>query len=164
MKKILIIRHAEAESPSQITDFDRKLTQNGIEKANEIGQILHQKGIIPDFVGASSALRTLETATIIATKVGFPVNDIHKDKYLYIATTKDLVSYIQNIDNQYHTAILVGHNPYISYLAEKLSKVDLGSFSPCSVACVAYENCEDWQEIGILAGKLAWFEDTKEGF
>ncbi len=158
------MRHAEAENPSQIADFDRKLTQNGINKANEIGQILQEKGIIPDFVGTSSALRTHETASIIASNLSFPVENIHQDKYLYIATTKDWISYIQNIDNQYNTIILVGHNPYISYLLEKLSRVNLGSFSPCSVACVVYENINSWGEIALLMGKLVWYEDTKEGF
>ncbi len=164
MRKILLIRHAEAENPSEITDFDRKLTQNGIDKANEIGQILLQKGIIPDFVGTSSALRTLETAEIIASNLGFPTENIAQDKYLYIATTKEWISYIQNIDNQYNTVILVGHNPYISYLLEKISRVNLGSFSPCSVACVVYENINSWGEIALLMGRLVWFEDTKEGF
>ncbi len=164
MRKILIIRHAEAESPGQIADFDRKLTQKGIDKANEIGQILLQKGITPDFIGTSSAVRTLETANIIASNLGFAIENIHQDKYLYIATTKDLVTYIQNIDYKHHTIIIVGHNPYISYLTEKLSGVNLGSVSPCSTTCITYENVGSWGEIALLLGKLAWFEDTTEQF
>jgi phosphohistidine phosphatase len=71
-KKLLLVRHAKAKSGDfEIKDFDRPLSQKGIDEALEMGQQLFQGNIFPDGIISSPALRAISTAKSISISLGF---------------------------------------------------------------------------------------------
>ncbi len=65
MKRIYFIRHAEAQSGDR-SDFERKLSPRGEEDAMKLGELLRSRHVAPHLIVASSAVRALTTAQIIA--------------------------------------------------------------------------------------------------
>ena len=125
MKRLLIIfRHSIAEDQNEaISDFERPLTKEGRELAIEKGLILKDEIKQIDSVISSPALRTKETAEIVAELFKFNKNRIIYDQGLYQARSVEEVSdvLLLSLDDQVQTALYCGHNPLISYLASELA-------------------------------------------
>ena len=67
-RQVILVRHAHAEWPNWSgRDFDRPLTPRGEEDAARTAQELRLAGHRPALLLASPALRTRQTARIIAT-------------------------------------------------------------------------------------------------
>ena len=71
-KKIILVRHAKTVSRRKWDgdDFDRPLSTFGRDSARVSGQYLRIIGAIPDKIITSPAVRTLETANIIMSRMG----------------------------------------------------------------------------------------------
>lgn len=65
MKRIYFIRHAEAQSGGR-SDFERELSPKGEKDAMRLGALLRSENLLPRLIVASSAVRALTTARIIA--------------------------------------------------------------------------------------------------
>ena len=58
MKTLLILRHAKSKPKDpDISDYDRELDELGKDDALRMGKLLRNKGLVPDFIISSSALR-----------------------------------------------------------------------------------------------------------
>lgn len=66
---VYFLRHAEAE-PDFARDFDRQLTVKGLEQAEKVGKFLVRFGLIPDVIISSPVVRALQTAKIVAQRLG----------------------------------------------------------------------------------------------
>ena len=73
MKNLILIRHAKSswDNPWQ-DDHDRPLAERGLRDAPRMAKRLKQKGIFPDIMLSSTALRAIETAKITAQELSFP--------------------------------------------------------------------------------------------
>jgi phosphohistidine phosphatase len=72
MKKptlVCFLRHAEAEDTAA-DDFSRRLTSKGLEQADRAGRFCAQAGLVPGVVLSSPVLRALQTAEIVAGRLG----------------------------------------------------------------------------------------------
>lgn len=66
MKKLVLIRHAEAEPETgNISDFDRNLTAAGKKDAAKMAAVLLNNTVAPEIMICSPAARALETAHIL---------------------------------------------------------------------------------------------------
>jgi len=66
VKTVLLMRHAEAaEAVSGQSDFDRCLTAGGISMAWQTGLLLGARGLRPQRILASAAVRTTQTAFLV---------------------------------------------------------------------------------------------------
>jgi phosphohistidine phosphatase len=66
VKTVLLMRHAEAaEAVSGQSDFDRCLTAAGISMAWQTGLLLGARGLRPQRILASAAVRTTQTAFLV---------------------------------------------------------------------------------------------------
>lgn len=77
MKQIVIVRHAKAVPYGYEDDFNRDLTERGINDATKISSELKQRGINADIMVSSPAKRALKTAHIlqktwVSTKIKSP--------------------------------------------------------------------------------------------
>ncbi|HOO82775.1 MAG TPA: histidine phosphatase family protein [Alphaproteobacteria bacterium] len=121
MKRLLLLRHAQALPANGGQDFDRALSPKGLEDARALGQALRQRGLIPDYILCSSAKRTQQTC-----KESLFQTDEHKihssfSKDIYSASRGDLFHLIQNVRDNPATLMLIGHNPAIYELAVMLA-------------------------------------------
>ncbi|MEX2380592.1 MAG: histidine phosphatase family protein, partial [Vicingaceae bacterium] len=131
-KKLYIIRHAKSawNSPT-LKDFDRPLNDRGLNDAPSMGRRLSERKILPDLIIASEANRAQTTARLIAKELNYPESDIQFTKDIYHASIKKMIQIINQIDNQYNTVFLFGHNPTFTELAEYLTDEAYGTLPTC---------------------------------
>lgn len=134
------MRHAKATSREmKQDDLSRELTSEGIRQSRHMGAWFQEKNIHFDLVVSSSATRAEETAQLVLEGMsGEPPRTITEDT-LYEASVRQFLDYINNIEDGYERVLIVGHNPTISYLAEYLTKADIGDMSTGSVAVISFD-------------------------
>jgi phosphohistidine phosphatase len=156
-KQLYLIRHAQAvEKNSNQTDKDRELTQTGVQEAIQIGNILFDRKFLPEIIYASSAERTIQTALIVANALKCDKENVHYEDALYDASTRTFFQFIAALDDNLHKVCCVGHNPVISYLAEYLSKGEIGDMTTGSCAIIKFEFSR-WMEVSQRAGELVTY-------
>jgi phosphohistidine phosphatase len=119
MKRLLLLRHANAEPADAGTeDIDRHLSPRGrAEALNAAGRIA-RAGLRLDGLLVSPALRTRETATIIAAELDLP-QGLTIEPELYPGDPGLLLRPLARCPAGYATVMIVGHNPGISELAQQ---------------------------------------------
>lgn len=130
-KQLILLRHAEAlEKQAWQEDKDRELSSNGVMQATRAAMALKDEEIKIDFIFSSSAIRTNMTTAIVAGSLGFDQKKILYHDELYDASTRTFLQFINAIGDELQSVLCVGHNPVITYLAEYLTKSDVGNMSP----------------------------------
>ena len=151
---LYIVRHAKAEDRAMfMSDFDRKLTSEGTMAAARIGRYLHGKGIQPDIIVSSPAPRAKETANVVAEQLGYEIAQIQFDEKLYEGGPKAYLAAINAVPAVTQSAMLVGHNPDVTYLAEFLTHQKIGSMSKGGVVGIAFDDIT-WAEISGRMGNV----------
>ncbi len=83
MKLLSLLRHARTIKPIAGHDFDRRLSQQGIDDVRCIAHKLMRCQPQPDRLIASPAMRTRQTALLIAETLDIPVTEIIFEPALY---------------------------------------------------------------------------------
>jgi phosphohistidine phosphatase len=158
MKKLLLIRHAKAEKEVTARDIDRPLKYPGIQDARFMADRIKEKGIIPQYIVTSPALRTKTTAEIFADALNLP--DPKSEKAIYEASQQTWLKVINKLPDEYNFIAAVGHNPGISdilyYLTGESKEVHT-----CTVALIELE-ADKWEEVSGDSGKLTYYSSPKE--
>jgi phosphohistidine phosphatase len=159
-KQLLLVRHAEAETPYWgQKDFDRELTSHGVISASVTGKKLKELSFMPDFILTSAANRAQNTAILLAEQLGYESTKIKEAEELYNCSLNILLEYIHKIDDSYQNVILVNHNPNISYLVEYLTGENLyGGMNPIGIASITFD-LEQWGKIEQRTGNLLWHKE-----
>jgi len=150
MKRLFLLRHGEA-SFSEGTDFQRQLTQKGIERLNRLGEELQSRSISIDLMYCSPAERTMETASIITNYLS--VNEEIFLKEIYEGNLGRLIQILENTSNQVNSCLLIGHNPVLSLLVAHLSGENYINMQPGMLAHLELE-INDWRMLGLNTGIL----------
>lgn len=116
MRKIYLLRHAEATSEFSAPDKDRRLTNFGKSQATEMGIILSQHQI--NHVLCSSAARTQETLKELQN-AGAVFGEVKIIDELYNAPADILSIHIENTKGN---VLLIAHNPGIHQLAFQMAQ------------------------------------------
>ncbi len=154
MKTLYIVRHAKAEEAKPgLKDFDRRLIERGIEQATQVSKMLHKQSLTVDVIFSSPAARALSTAHIIAKGIHYPINRIQTISEMYEASVDDLLEIISMIEPDCNSAMLVGHNPTVTSLAQELSRDVKIEMSTCSVIILEF-NQNSWEEVINHSGTL----------
>ncbi|MVM34331.1 phosphohistidine phosphatase [Spirosoma sp. HMF4905] len=151
---LYIVRHAKAEDRAMfMADHDRQLTPDGIIAAARMGRYLHQKGIQPDSIISSTAPRAKDTAKVVAEQLGYDLAQIRLDEKLFDGGPKAYLAAINALPASTQSAMIVGHNPDVSYLAEFLTHQNIGSMSKGAVIAVTFDNL-NWAEVSGRTGSM----------
>jgi phosphohistidine phosphatase len=134
MATLVVVRHAKADQPTGLDDFDRPLLRRGHEDARAAGAWLHSAVGRPGLVVCSPARRAVETAEALLTAHGDDVPTIVYEERLYDASLGDLLRVVRGLDAE-QTVVLVGHNPSVSALVKDLTRSPT-ELSTCGVAVV----------------------------
>ena len=113
MKRLILMRHAEAGWHINMDDHERPLSASGIRDAKKIGLWLKEKEYIPDEVISSTSTRTRETLSYLFLECPQIF-----EKSLYLADAEQMKSTLQTLLSE--TVILLAHNPGITELAHDL--------------------------------------------
>ncbi len=120
MKRLLLLRHAQAMPAEGGSDIDRALSPKGAGDAQALGQTLRAKELVPEHIACSSAKRTQETCAEVLK--GLKEN-IHTEfsKMIYSASFGDLLAFIQSADDGLGSLMIIGHNPTIYEMAVRMA-------------------------------------------
>jgi phosphohistidine phosphatase len=121
LRELILLRHAHADAaPLEGNDSDRSLSARGRAEASLAAARLLARGLVPDLALFSPAARTRETAELLRTALGLPLQAFRELAPLYLATPAVLRAQIATIDAATHRLMIIGHNPGLSELAEEL--------------------------------------------
>lgn len=155
VKNILLIRHCEAalDAPTK-RDFDRPLTQNGLNQAELLGQHIDGLSIDLQALYVSPAKRTMQTTAGIMKQLSQQARLMDAEE-IYEATENVLKAVVLRFDPDFDHVAMVGHNPAISQLFAYLTE-DARSFAPGTMAWLRFD-VDDWNAIGRGSGSLVDF-------
>lgn len=160
MKTLYLLRHAHSESadPGQ-DDHDRRLSARGEQEADNVGAFMKEQGLVPDALFCSTSVRTRETVRLSFARIFKPGRDgimTRFDRGFYLAPMDVLLDEIQEADDNFKKLLVVGHNPGLEDLAEKLAAgggQSIGKFPPSALA--AYQcDVSDWRDFSAKHCKL----------
>ncbi|MCC7533633.1 MAG: histidine phosphatase family protein [Bacteroidia bacterium] len=161
MKKLVIMRHAKALSGDNYeSDFDRELSEKGKQDAAAMGKRLQAKSFKPDFILCSAAKRTNKTAKIVATELGYAIENIEPDSELYAASAHDVLQILRQIADKHNNVILIGHNPTVTGLVGYLGNSCVDGLSTSGQACISFP-ISSWRLLMANSGKLEWVDSPK---
>jgi phosphohistidine phosphatase len=164
MKRYLIImRHAKTEvAAPQQRDFDRNLVARGIADAQTMGEQLKVAGIKPDCIIASSAQRTQQTATIVASCLAYPTDNIIHAPELYLCSANDIETEVVALSDDVQAAMIIGHNPGISEFIFETDSHILSTEMDTAGLVVLSISCAHWSDFPKAKKKLELYDYPKK--
>jgi len=155
-KELLLIRHAKSDwSVAGQKDFDRELNSRGLFTAPKVGRWLAEKGINPDAVYSSTAIRALRTAELVAEQLKLDGKSIRLEESIYEASPRTLLDFITHLDDAASSVVVFGHNPGFTYIAEYLTGAVVTNIPTCGCVMIRFET-EHWSEVSKDTGRLVW--------
>jgi phosphohistidine phosphatase len=192
-RSLLLLRHAKSsrDDPTagsidtHLDDLDRPLAPEGQLAALQLAEyVLHHNVPPPDVIYVSPSIRTLATLALVRSQ-GWAMQNVPMilDQRLYDffeeadednfdskhnANNNSYLEYLRNLDNDnatknYRRIMIVGHNPPIGALAQRLlvqdDKAAIGkfSFSPGSLCDIYWNHLENWAHVQDGTGELGLF-------
>lgn len=146
MKRLVLIRHAKSSwKHPDLTDHDRPLNRRGRNNLGPMRQQLRRLGITVEQVFSSSANRALTTAKALA-EVLSPGQSVEVSPELYQFDSQPLWHFIQQAPVEFSSLALVGHNPAMEELAERLLQQPITHLPTCAVLELELQ-INDWQAL-----------------
>ncbi|WP_432171796.1 SixA phosphatase family protein [Streptomyces sp. 1222.5] len=118
-RRIALFRHAKADWP-QVSDHERPLAERGRMDAAVAGRKLADTAITFDLALCSTAVRTRETWKLAVHELSHRPKTIYEER-VYEASPGELIAVLNEIPDDVHNVIMIGHNPGIHGLADILS-------------------------------------------
>jgi len=169
LKTLYLLRHAKALPAGRLEiDVERKLAERGREACVVIADYMQKKNYLPEFILSSYATRTKETIEIIKQNFA-ALPQCEFDKSIYMASSEDVLHKIQEIDDNFASALIVGHNPTMHHLALTLSSPDMNDSKeelllkyPTGSLTVLKFVANSWHDITQGGGKLLDFKSPDQ--
>lgn len=115
-RTLILLRHAKSDYPPETADHDRPLAPRGIREAGLAGDWLRANAPGIDLVLCSTATRTRNT--LECTGIDAPVRYLPQ---LYGAAPGTVIAAVNEVDDEIHTLVVIGHEPTMSSVALGLS-------------------------------------------
>lgn len=161
MKEIILIRHGKTENPSfRKQDHARKLKKRGIHEAFNVGELLKEKGFIPDIMLISSAIRVQQSVKEIQKSLDVPCETVDA---IYSAYPSDILQLIQKQDSGHNRIAVVGHNPTLTDIIN-FTGYPLMNLPTAGTALIAFRSADSWGDIQWDKGELSELFIPKELF
>lgn len=119
MACLYIVRHADAQKDNYEDDFNRELTEEGIQEAVHSKTKLHEKLDPNGIVLVSSAKRTQQTADFLTFPPGWKRLNLTELYECHLADA--IVLLTDKLKNYTGQVALVGHNAFVSNFCSYLS-------------------------------------------
>ncbi len=161
MKTIYFIRHAKSNDFSlQESDFERTISKKGYKDINTIGSYLKLRGIYPDNVLSSCALRAQQSVVKLMEILSYngKVNYLEE---LYMTSPEQIVEIVKIQDDDDDILFIIGHHPYLTELVNKLGEEHICKIPSMGVVAMNFNELS-WQNIDYCSGKIDFFISPKQ--
>jgi phosphohistidine phosphatase len=156
-KKLYLVRHAKTQRESvDGRDFTRELADRGLRDASLVGSYFKANYYAIDMLISSPAARAIATADLIAEQIKFPVDKIHTNEELYMASVRTFLQVVNQLKDDWNSVMITSHNPAVTYLAEYLSGADIGDMPTSGIAEIVFPT-DRWAEISQGTGQLGLY-------
>jgi phosphohistidine phosphatase len=155
MKKLYLIRHAKSSwDDLSLSDFQRVLNKRGEGDAPLMAKALNDEGIKPELIISSPAIRAKTTAKIIANGIGYEKDIAFKDS-IYESSDFNLMMVIKELDDALESVMIVGHNPALTDVINKISDFSLHNLPTCGMVALELEN--GWADLTPYKAKKIFY-------
>lgn len=162
MKHLLLVRHAKSDWSGDLGDYDRPLNDRGRRDVPAMADALRERGIQPDRIVSSSALRAFTTAFGLAEGLGFVPSEIERSRDLYLANPQTILQAVRSLDDAADTALIVGHNPGMHETVCFLcSEENIEEFPTLAVAHFTWDS-SSWSQLDFSKATLVEFLAPKK--
>jgi len=161
-RTLVVMRHAKAEQAGP-TDFERGLAGRGHDDAVATGRWLAAQGIRPDAALVSAASRAQQTFVAVSQGAQWTL-DPTLDRGLYAADPDTALDLVRTLEADIVTAVVIGHNPTMAYLAMMLDDSEgdadaavgiAGGFPTSALAVFTYDGT--WRELAGGSARVRAF-------
>ena len=161
MKKLYLVRHAKSSwKDRSLPDLQRPLNKRGLKNAPEMGQRLNAAGVTMDLIISSPANRAFTTAKTLAKKIGYEVDNIVKNNDLYFESVSSMLEIINSTEAEIESLMIVGHNPDMTSLMNKLCGFQSLNMPTCAIASIHFE--QEWSDIQNYSVALFEYDYPKK--
>ncbi len=162
MKTIFLIRHAKSswEDP-MLRDIDRPLNHRGLRDAPFMAEFLSNRVSRLDAILSSPANRAFTTATYFATAFGMEERTIIANEDIYEALPKTIYRIINTFPEKWSVALLFGHNPTLTMLANDFSAKHITNVPTCGIVKIE-ASIDRWDDFNNRNGQLTDFYYPKQ--
>jgi len=152
-RSVTLIRHAKSSWDNPLLrDFERPLNKRGRKDAPAVGAALASAGIVFDKVLCSDARRARQTLDLIRSNLNIKQKVIDYKHELYGAGANVMLSMIISQPAQVHHLALLGHNPGMEDLANRLAESSTGKMSTGCVIQLLFD-CKSWAGLVSSTGR-----------
>lgn len=150
MKRLTLMRHGEARwKDAGVSDLERPLNRRGTNAAEAMARRLLELQLIPELLLVSPALRTQQTAEIVARALAVPARRVLREEALYLASAADLLKVVQATGPRVAHLLLVAHNPGVSELVQLLvPQGEAGGLGTAAVCSMTFDTVH-WTAVGV---------------
>ena len=145
MKTLLLMRHAKSSLDDPLlTDTERPLNPRGKRDAPRMGKFLRERGIVPDHVVTSGAVRARCTAEMVAAECNL-AERVTVIPELYHADVSEWNQTLVAFPSDWNCVLCVGHNPGIEEFIGSLTHqyVRMPTSAIAHITC----NVARWDEL-----------------
>ncbi|WP_292655257.1 histidine phosphatase family protein [Nitratifractor sp.] len=161
MKKLYLIRSAKAgwDEPG-LADFERGLSSRGLKNIRTIGAYLRLRGIRPDLLLSSCALRAQQTCDLLAEEIEYSGTK-HYLRELYLTPPDRIREIITAQESEVEKLFVVGHSPQLHEVANSLMNEHLSRFPTMGIVAIDFE-IDSWAELNEKSGQMDFFIYPKQ--
>lgn len=162
MLQLLLLRHAKSSwEDDTLDDARRPLNKRGRKAAAAMGQMMAGRGLLPELVLCSPAVRAAETWQLVSEALPLqPAVEIVEALYDFGDGSR-LLKVIRDHGGASPRLLLVGHNPAIESLAIRLIghgdpalRVRLDTKYPTGALAIMSFDISNWAELEEATGEL----------
>ncbi|MDP9138139.1 MAG: histidine phosphatase family protein [Pseudomonadota bacterium] len=159
------MRHAKSSwNDKALDDRERPLSSRGRAAAPRMGRAIAERKSIPDLILCSPAKRTRQTLDLATGAMQAKPKSVISDALYVFGDGAAYLALINKQDKAGATLMIIGHNPSIAALADRLSaggeerslEAMRGKFPAAATACISFSAAR-WSDVGWGSGKLEWF-------
>lgn len=159
MKTLYVLRHAKSDwGDEALRDFDRPLNHRGRKAAKSVGHEMRDRGIRPELVIASPAVRAKETVERVIDGFGEGLR-VTEDRRIYEAGSGTLLDIVRAAPDEADHLMIVGHNPGFQNLVVTLTDACAlreeaeQKFPTAALAEIRFD-VDRWSELAPGTGQL----------
>jgi len=160
-KTVILMRHGKSSwADFNVGDHERQLLDVGIKKTKKVAVYLKDKNIFPDMILSSTATRAFETAKIIASQIGYPIDKIKTSKNIYHAGADEIFDEIFQFDNDIESVMIFGHNPTFTDFVNIYQRPQIDNLPTSAVASISFKT-DKWENVPMAKAKMEFLISPK---
>ena len=160
MKTLIIIRHSKSSwKDHSLSDFDRPLNKRGKKDAKKMSSELSEKIKKVDLLLSSSSKRTTQTSNYFLDSIDVRSNIFSEN--LYYSSSDLIFDFVLKINNKYNKTIIVGHNPGLTNIVNKLTNLKLDNLPTSGIVIIVFD-VDNWKKINYKSGLVEWIKFPKD--